>query len=71
MTPKDLWQWALIVVLLLSVLAFRMLPRYEYQAVQQGNAVSVVVYDRWTGRLQRAIYADNGNLNVMGVYTPF
>jgi hypothetical protein len=30
-----------------------------------------VVYDRWTGRLQRVVYDDKGMMNVMGVYTPF
>ena len=35
------------------------------------GSVSIVVYDRWTGRMQRAVYDDKGELNVMGVYTPF
>ena len=35
------------------------------------ESVSIVVYDSWTGRMQRAVYDDKGGLNVMGVYTPF
>ena len=35
------------------------------------KGVSIVIYDRWSGRFQRAVYEDNGSLNVMGVYTPF
>ena len=33
--------------------------------------LAIVVYDKWTGRLQRAVYDDKGTLNVMGVYVPF
>lgn len=71
MTQKDVWWWALLAVIAFGVLAHSMLPRYEWRTVEKTGSVSVVVYDRWTGRMQRAVYTDNGDLNVMGVYTPF
>jgi hypothetical protein len=35
------------------------------------NSISIVVYDKWTGRVQRAVYSDDGGFKVMDVYTPF
>ena len=40
-------------------------------ALDEPGSVTIVVYDRWTGRFQRAVYDDKGGLNVMGVFTPF
>ena len=53
------------------VFAYLLVPRYEWRAVNDEGSVSVIVYDRWTGRMQRAVYDNSGALNVMGVYTPF
>ena len=71
MTGRDPWWWALLVVIVIAVVAHAYLPRYEWRTVTGTNAISIVVYDRWTGRLQRAMYDDKGGLNVMTVYTPF
>lgn len=46
-------------------------PRYEWRMIDQAGRINVVVYDKWTGRIQRAFYDDSGKLNVMAVYTPF
>jgi len=71
MTQKDAWWWALLGVIVVAIAAHSFLPRYDWRVVQTPGAVSVVIYDKWTGRLQRGVYDDHGNLNVMGVYTPF
>jgi hypothetical protein len=73
MSDKDLWKYAMVVVIALALFAHVFYPRYEWRPVEHGNgaSVSVLIYDRWTGRFQRAVYAENGSLNVMGVYTPF
>lgn len=63
--------FALVGAIVLGVFAHAFLPRYELRDVREPNAVSIIVYDKWTGRIQRAVYGDNGSLNVMGVYTPF
>jgi hypothetical protein len=71
MSAKDAWWWALLGVIALAIFARAFLPRYEWRTIQQAGSVSIVVYDRWTGRLQRAVYDDKGELNVMRVYAPF
>ena len=71
MTAKDAWWWALLGAIVLAIFAHAYLPRYEWRTITQTSSVSIVVYDRWTGRMQRAVYDDKGGLNVMGVYTPF
>jgi len=71
MNPKDAWWWAFLGVLALAIFAHSLLPRYEWKEVRDPGSVSVLVYDKWTGRMQRAIYDDKGQLNVLGVYVPF
>ncbi len=44
-------------------------PRYEWQV--EGGGLSVVVYDRWQGRFQRADFQSDGSLKAWPVYTPF
>jgi hypothetical protein len=71
MTKNDAWWWALLGVIFLAVFAHVYLPRYEWREIRDPNGVSILVYDKWTGRIQRAVYDDKGGFNVMGVYTPF
>jgi hypothetical protein len=71
MSPNEWWKVALVAVLAVAVLLHAFFPRHEWRSSNQGGSVSVVVYDRWTGRFQRAVYDDKGNLNVMGAYSPF
>ena len=68
---QDVRWFALLGVIVFVAFAYVMLPRYEFKTVRDAHSVSVVVYDKWTGRMQRAVYDDGGSLNVMGVYTPF
>ena len=71
MTKNDAWWWALLGVMVLAIVAHTYLPRYEWREVRDPNGLSIVVADRWTGRMQRVVYDDKGALNVMGVYMPF
>ena len=71
MTQKDAWWWAFLGVLVVAVFAHTLLPRYDWKEVRDPNSVSVLVYDKWTGRMQRAIYDDKGELSVLKVYVPF
>ncbi len=68
---KEAVGFALVGVIALGILAHAFLPRYEWREVREASSISIIVYDRWTGRMQRAVYDDKGGLNVMGVYTPF
>ena len=71
MTKNDAWWWALLAVMIAAIFSHAYLPRYEWREVHETNSLSIIVYDKWTGRIQRAVYDDKGGLNVMGVYTPF
>ncbi len=70
MTQRDAWWWALLAVILIGMLMHALFPRYEWRAVGDGGA-TIVVYDRWSGRFQRAEYDANGKVKPMDVYTPF
>jgi hypothetical protein len=65
-----------VVVAVLAALAVAALflhvvfPRYEFRSVNP-DGTAIVVYDRWSGRFQRAVYDDNGRVKPMDVYTPF
>jgi hypothetical protein len=71
MTQRDAWWWAFLGAIVLAIFAHSFLPRYEWREVRDTASLSVVVYDKWTGRVQRAVYDDKGGLSVMGVYSPF
>jgi len=62
MTKNDAWWWALLGVIFLAIFAHVYLPRYEWREIRDPSAVSILVYDKWTGRIQRAVYDDKGGL---------
>jgi hypothetical protein len=67
---KEILIIGLLAAAALGVVAHLFVPRYEWRALQGTGSVSVVVYDKWTGSFQRAVYDDHGSLNVMGAYLP-
>jgi hypothetical protein len=71
MSEKDLLKYAVLVVIAVAVLLHAFVPRYDWRTVEGTSSVSIVVYDKWTGRFQRGVYHDDGDLNVMTVFTPF
>lgn len=60
-----------LVLLAIAIFLHALFPRYDWHTVSEPGKLSVVVYDRWTGRFQRGVYSDDGKLQVMSVYTPF
>jgi len=44
-------------------------PRYEVHVLGDGHAM--VIYDRWSGRFQRANYDDRGEPTLTKVLSPF
>ena len=68
---KELLAYGALALVALGLVLHAFFPRYDWKAIEQQGAVSVIVYDKWTGRYQRGVYDDKGNLNVMGVFTPF
>ncbi|HEX4345993.1 MAG TPA: hypothetical protein VHZ73_00375 [Vicinamibacterales bacterium] len=71
MIRNEILAIGLLIALAVGLLAHAFFPRYDWRTIDHNGSVSVVVYDRWSGRFQRAVYGDNGSLNVMGVFTPF
>ena len=67
---KEVWGYAIAALLAVGLLLHAVFPRYEWRTVGE-NGAGIVVYDRWSGRFQRAIYDEKGALKVMDVYTPF
>ncbi len=57
-------------LLALGVILHAVFPRYDWRVVGDEGRV-IVVYDRWSGRYQRAVYDEQGNVTPMRVFTPF
>jgi hypothetical protein len=53
----------------MAVVMHGILPRYEFRVVENGRAI--IIYDRWSGRFQRANYDENGNPTLTSVVQPF
>ena len=71
MVWNEISKYALIVVIVGAALVHALFPRDDWRPVESSGSVSIVVFDRWTGYFQRDVYDDKGDLNVMGVFTPF
>jgi hypothetical protein len=68
---KELLGYGLLGLVGIGLVLHSVFPRYEWKTSEQAGAVSVTVYDKWTGRFQRGVYNNDGSLNAMGVFTPF
>jgi hypothetical protein len=71
MIQKDVLIVGLLIVIAIGLLAHAFFPRFDYRTMQNDKGISIIVYDRWSGRFQGALYDDKGSLNAMGVFTPF
>jgi hypothetical protein len=45
-------------------------PRYEWRVIGENGSV-IVVYDRWSNYLQRAVYDDQGHVKPNDPFKPF
>jgi hypothetical protein len=70
MSQRDAWFWAVLAVVALGVFAHAFIPRYDWRVVNE-NGTALVIYDKWTGRFQRAEYDTAGTVKTMQVLTPF
>jgi hypothetical protein len=64
--------WLVIVAALVAAafVAHALLPRYDVRLIgADGHAV--LIYDKWTGRLQRADFGPDGEPALKGVIAPF
>jgi len=53
-----------------SLFVHAVFPRYEWRTANP-EGTAIIVYDRWSGRFQRAVYDASGRVKPMDVYTPF
>jgi hypothetical protein len=68
---QDVRWFVALGVLMLLVFAYLYMPRYDVRTLGESGSVTIVVIDRWTGRIQRAVYDEGGKLHVSDVYVPF
>jgi hypothetical protein len=53
-----------------GLIVHTLFPRYEWRVVGDSGAV-VVVYDRWSNYVQRAVYDDQGHVKPGDPFKPF
>jgi len=53
-----------------ALFAHAFFPRFEWRTVNADGS-AIVVYDRWSGKFQRAVYDEAGRVKPMDVFTPF
>ena len=60
----------LIVAVLIAAAVFvhAFLPRYDWKPVTSDGR-SLIVYDKWAGRFQRATFLETGHIQLSDVYT--
>lgn len=63
------WLLSAAAVLALGIVLHALFPRYEMTGHTTGD--SVVVFDRWTGQFQRAVYGPDGEPRTSAVVKPF
>ena len=68
---QDVRWFVAVGALLLAVFAYLYMPRYDVRTLGDSKSVTIIVIDRWTGRIQRASYDEAGKLQVNDVYVPF
>jgi hypothetical protein len=68
---QDVRWFVALGVLILLVFAYIYMPRYDVRTLGDSTSVTIIVIDRWTGRIQRAAYDSEGKLRVSDVYLPF
>ena len=70
MDQRDIWKLIVGVLIGAGVILHAVLPRYEWRTVG-GDGRVIVVYDRWSNYIQRAVYDDQGHIRPEDPYKPF
>jgi hypothetical protein len=68
--PLGLWLVIAAAIVGATVLLHPLLPRYDVRVTGE-NGSAVLIHDKWTGRVQRANYTNDGEPVLKGVVTPF
>jgi hypothetical protein len=57
-------------LLALGLIVHALFPRYEWRATGDNGTV-IIVYDRWSNYVQRAVYDDQGHVKPGDPFKPF
>jgi hypothetical protein len=70
MDPRELWRYALVIVVAVGLVLHAVFPRYDWRVVGDEGS-TIVVYDRWGGAFQRATWDANGFVKPTQPFKPF
>ena len=70
MGQKEIVTLAAAGLVALGLLVHALFPRYEWRVIGDNGAI-VVVYDRWSNYIQRAVYDDQGHVKPNEPFKPF
>ena len=70
MNPSDLWKLVLAIGLVVVLMLHAVFPRYDVRVEGPAGTV-IVVYDRWSNYVQRAVYDEQGHVKPWDPFKPF
>jgi hypothetical protein len=70
MGQKEIVTLAAAALVALGLIVHALFPRYEWRVIGDNGAI-VVVYDRWSNYIQRAVYDDQGHIKPNEPFKPF
>ena len=70
MTQKEIVTLAAAALVALGLVVHALFPRYEWRVIGDSGSV-IIVYDRWSNYVQRAVYDDQGKVKPNEPFRPF
>ena len=70
MAQREIVTLAAAGLVALGLIVHALFPRYEWRVVGDTGAI-VIVYDRWSNNVQRAVYDDQGHVRPGDPFRPF
>jgi hypothetical protein len=70
MTQKEMLSLVVGLLIAVGLILHAIFPRYEWRVIGDNGTV-IVVYDRWSNYLQRAVYDDQGHVKPNEPFKPF
>jgi hypothetical protein len=70
MQQRELVTLVAAALIALGLIVHALFPRYEWRTAGDTGAV-IIVYDRWSNFIQRAVYDDQGHVKPGDPFKPF
>jgi hypothetical protein len=70
MSQKEIVTLVAAGLVALGLIVHALFPRYEWRT-SGDNAAVIIVYDRWSNFVQRAVYDDQGHVKPGDPFKPF